>query len=276
MPLPYINPGINEFTPPAADKVERRRRRVIEQLSSGRKFKIEELVQALGVAAPTLRRDLREMEQEGLVRREHGAVTLADPSGLETLFHDPGFRDQLHHMAEEKRRIGMAAAALVPDGATVGMVGGSTTMQMARSLKSKRDLTIVTNALVLPLELSRKSDITIHLTGGHLSRNWLTMVGPRALDFIQTMFVDLLFIGANGIHPVHGVTDRHVDEATVHAAFLKRAKKRILVADHTKFREVAKCVVCPMREVETIVTDRGADDETVAPFRALGLEVLQV
>lgn len=257
-------------------KVERRRERLLERLAEGRWAAIEELARELETSPVTLRRDIRYLHREGLLRRERGAVTLAESLAFEPFLDDPGFRQQVRHMAAEKRRIGLAAAALVRDGETIGIAPGTTAAQVARALKRKRSLTIVTNALNVAMELSRVRDFTVHLTGGYLRGDWFAMVGPRALGFVQAMFTDQFFFGANGVDPERGVTDRHTEEAAVNEAMARQARRRILLVDRTKFGQVASCMVCPIQDVDVIITDAGAGDELIAPFLALGIEVVRV
>jgi DeoR family transcriptional regulator of aga operon len=259
-----------------ARKVKDRCEMILEVLAGGREVAVEAVVACTGASPATVRRDLRRLERHGLVRRAHGTVALAESRGFEPFLDDPGFREQVHHMAPEKRRIGAAAAALVRDSETIGIAPGTTAAQMSRLLRSRRELTIVTNALNVAMDLSRQRHVTVHLTGGYLSGNWLAMVGPKALEFMATMFTDKFFFGANGIHPEHGVTDRHPEEAAANAAMARQARKRILLADHTKFGHTARCLVCPAGEVDMIITDSGARDEAVAPFERLGIEVVRV
>ena len=259
-----------------AAKVEQRRELILELLAEKKHITIEELIADLGASPATLRRDVRRLQRAGLVRRDHGVVALAESVAFEPFLDDPGFSEQIHHMAAEKRRIGIAAAEMIRDGESIGIAPGTTASQVARALKSKRDLTIVTNALNVAMELSRRRDFALHLTGGYLSGNWFAMVGPRALDFIRMMFTDRFFFGANGIHAEHGVTDRHTEEAAVNQAMARQARKRVLVADHSKFGQIANCVVCPIRYVDTIITDAGADDELIAPFLAVGIQIVRV
>ena len=237
---------------------------------------VEALIAAVGASPATIRRDLRRIERQGLVRRSHGAVTLAVSGAFEPFLGDPGFRDVLHYMASEKRRIGAAAAAMVEPGETIGIAPGTTAAQMTRGLHSHRDLNIVTNALNIATDLSRRKNLRVHVVGGYLGGNWLALLGPKALEFVSTMFTDRFFFGANGIHATHGVTDQHPEEAAVNCAMARQARKRILLADHTKFGRTARCLVCRIQEVDMIITDNGATDAMIAPFRQLGIEVVRV
>jgi DeoR family transcriptional regulator of aga operon len=273
---PELLPAGESVSGRLARKIQRRCAAILEILASGQEVAVEELIHRAKASPATVRRDLRRLEIQGLVRRAHGVVALAESRGYEPFLDDPGFRDQLHHMAAEKRRIGVAAAALVRDGETIAIAPGTTAAQMSRLLRSRRDLTIVTNALNVAMDLSRQRHVTVHLTGGYLSGNWLAMVGPKALEFIAAMFTDTFFFGANGIHPEHGVTDRHPEEAAANAAMARQARKRILLADHTKFGHTARFLVCPIAEVDMIITDAGASEESIAPFLRLGIQIVRV
>ncbi len=274
--LPDLAAGADPGSRRLASKIEHRCAAILEALTAGHEMAVEELIERTSASAATVRRDLRRLQRQGLVRRAHGVVALAESRGYEPFLGDPGFREQVHHLAGEKRRIGAAAAALVRDGETIGIAPGTTAAQMSRLLRSRRELTIVTNALNVAMDLSRQRHMSVHLTGGYLSGNWLAMVGPKALEFIATMFTDKFFFGANGIDPEHGVTDRHPEEAAANAAMARQARKRILLADHTKFGHTARFLVCPIGEVDMIITDAGASDETVAPFQRLGIQVARV
>jgi DeoR family transcriptional regulator of aga operon len=237
---------------------------------------MEEIAARTGASQATIRRDLRVLEAKSFVRREHGAVRLAESPSFEPFLDDPGFREQLHRMAREKRRIGAAAASLIKEGETVAISPGTTTSQVAQALRRKKNLTVVTNAVNVAMELSRNQEIKVHLAGGYLSPNWFALVGPRALEYAATLFTDTFFFGSNGVHAEHGVTDQHTEEAAMNQALARQARQRILVVDHTKFGKIAQCLVCPIREVNMIVTDTGATDEMIAPFQELGIEVRRV
>jgi len=259
-----------------ARKVEGRCASILNCLAGGEEVSVEEIVALTGASPATVRRDLRRLEAEGLVRRSHGVVALAESRGFEPFLGDPGFREQVHHMAAEKRRIGAAAAALVEDGQTVALAAGTTVAQMSRILRSRRNLTIQTNALNVAMDLTRETHLTVHVTGGYLSGNWLALVGPKALAAISEMFTDMFFFGANGVHPEHGVTDRHPEEAAANQAMARQARKRVLLVDHTKFGRTAPHLVCRAQELDVIITDQAAGDEMIEPFQRLGVKVVRV
>ncbi len=256
--------------------VKRRLSRILECLAAGNRVRVEELIERTGASAPTIRRDLSRLQSGGLVRRDHGGVFLAEPLSFEAFLYDPSFRDQVRHLASEKRRIAIAAAALIQDGQTIGIAPGTTTAQIARALQPRINLTVVTNAVNVAMDLSRRKEMTVHLTGGYLSGDWFAMVGPKALEFTRDMFPEQFFFGANGVDAEHGVTDRHAEESAVNRAMVAQAQKRILVVDHTKFGKVSGHLVCPIAKVNVIITDSAVPDEVVTPFLRLGIEVMRV
>jgi len=273
--LEVIGEGERQVGRRPAKKVQERCTRILECLAEGEELPVEAVVARTGVSPATIRRDLKRLERQGLIRRSHGAVALAESCGFEPFLHDPGFREQLHHMAVEKRRIAAAAAALVQHGDTIGLAPGTTVAQMTRYLQSRRELTVVTNALNVAMDLSRRPQWKVHLTGGYLSGNWLALVGPKAIEFISAIFTDVFFFGANGVDVEHGVTDRHPEEAAVNQALAKQARRRVLLADHTKLGRTARHLVCPIDEVDVIITDSGASEELITPFQRLGVEVVR-
>jgi DeoR family transcriptional regulator of aga operon len=260
------------------DKVGRRRDALVSALSLSAWTTVEELIARTGASQATIGRDLRYLEAKGIVRRDHGTVRLAEPSTFGPFLDDPGFREQVHRMASEKRRIGRAAAAMIQDGETIAIAPGTSTSQIAQALgeSDRKSLTVVTNAVNVAMELSRRRDVLVHLAGGYLSGDWFSLVGPRAIESVRTVFTDKFFFSSNGVHPQHGVTDRHADEAAMNEAMVRQARYRVLAVDHSKFGQVARHLVCAINEVNLIITDTGATDEMIAPFRDLGIEILRV
>jgi DeoR/GlpR family transcriptional regulator of sugar metabolism len=256
------------LTPLRGARPKRSRRfKLLEELSVDNWTAVEEVMSRAGASPAAIRRDLRVLEAKGVVRREHGAARLAEPVTFEPFLDNPGFSEQVHRMARERRRIGIAAEALIRDGETVSISSGTTTMQIVQALSARKYLTVVTNAVNVAMELSRSRAIRVHLPGGYLGDDWFSLVGPQALESIRTLFTDKAFFGANGVHSEHGVTGRHIEEASMNQSMARQARKRIVVVDHTKFGQIAKHVVCPIRDIDVIVTDTGASD-TIAPFES--------
>jgi DeoR/GlpR family transcriptional regulator of sugar metabolism len=254
-----------------------RRMQIIQDLlSRDDRLTISSLAAALNISPATARRDLRRMEEQGLLRRDHGGAMARDPLMYEPFLHDSTFREQVRRCALEKQRIGMSAAELVQDGEKVGLGGGTTVAKILRGLHHKKDLSVVTYAVNVAMELSRQKNLHVYVVGGYLSGDWFALVGPSALESIPQHFMDKFIFGASGIHSEKGVTDHHPEEAAMNRAMIKQAQTRILVIDHTKLGVVSKCLVCPIEAINVIITDEAAPDEIVKPYLEKGLDVRRV
>jgi DeoR family transcriptional regulator of aga operon len=141
------------------EKVERRRRELLEALVIDQWTPVDEIIGRTSASQATVRRDLRFLERKRAVRRQHGAVRLAEPCAFSPFLDAPGFREQVHRMAREKRRIGMATAALIGEGETIAISSGTTTTQVAQALRGSTNPTVVTNAVQVAMELGREKEV---------------------------------------------------------------------------------------------------------------------
>lgn len=256
---------------------EKRAEQILEELLRAGEVSVAHLARTLNVSAATVRRDLRELERRGLLRRSHGGAVPVEPLLYEPFRHVSSFHEQESQCAAEKRRIGLFAAELIADGETVAIGAGTTTTQVARGLRHRRRITVLTNAVNIAMELSHRDDLRVIVTGGELSGAWFALVGPAAIQSAQELFVDKAFIGVDGIHPEHGLTTNYPEQAAIHRAMLRQARQKIVVADHRKIGMTGTALIWSLRgSIDVIVTDRGASDAVVAPFVALGITVHRV
>ena len=258
-----------------AKDTSQRLQQIMELLSHEHRLTVETLVNVLRTSPATVRRDLRTLEQQGLLLRDHGGAAPRDPM-YEPFLHDSSFNEQVRRCAFEKQRIGTAAAQLIQDGETVGIGGGTTVAKMLRGLRACKDVTVVTYAVNVAMELSRQKDLQVHVTGGHLSGNWFALVGSRALESVPHFFLDKFIFGATGVHAESGVTDVHLEESAMNRAMLEQARTRVLLVDHTKLGIISKCLVCSLKKVDIILTDKEASKQMVKRFESAGVEVRRV
>lgn len=249
---------------------------IVEKLLHTGTVAVDELATQFGVSVATVRRDLVELEHRGRLRRTHGGAVPLEPLLYEPFRYKSSFHEQIDRNLAEKRRIGLAAAALIQPGETVSLTAGTTTTQVTRSLRPGAGVTVVTNTVNVAMELSQRDDVRVFVTGGFLTGGWFSMVGPATTQALEQFFVDKVFIGVNGIDAQRGLTSLHPEEAAVIQVMVRQAKRRIVVADHSKLGVVATSLICSAAEIHQLITDTGATEAQVAPFRQLGIEVLLV
>lgn len=237
---------------------------------------VEVLAEDLKVSPSTVRRRLREMESRGLLRRTHGGAAAAETGLYEPFRYDASFREQESLRSEEKRRIGLAAARMVQDGETIAISAGTTATQVARCLRHRSGITIVTNAVNIAMELSNCPGLTVITTGGVLSGNWFSLLGPLAIRSVEEFFYDRVFIGLDGVHPESGATSQHPDEAALNRTMVRQAKQAVAVVDHSKIGRITRAQVCPLSDLDLLLTDTGTPEDQVHIFTQHSLTMERV
>jgi len=262
--------------PAKTDNLVARQEYILRQLQESGSVTIDELCAALDASLATIRRDLDDLEGRSLLRRTRGGAVPVGPLFYEPFRHDTSFQDKVSSFAEEKRRIARAAADLVQSGDTIALSGGTTTTEVARSLQTFTGISIITNTVNVAMELSNHKEIEVIVTGGLLRGNWFTLVGPLASSATEMLFADKMFIGVDGIDAKHGLTCTHPSEAEVLRKLVHHSKRKIVVTDHSKIGAMSKWLLCPVSEIDMLITDTGATDEMIAPFEAIGINVSRV
>ena len=248
---------------------------ILQELLRNGKVSVEDLAKDFNVSAATIRRDLTELEQQGLLRRNHGGAVPVAPMLYEAFRHVSSFQEQEQQCVAEKRRIGLMAANLVADGEIIAIGAGTTTTQVARSMRHRKGITVLTNAVNIALELSHLPDIKVCITGGYLSGDWFAVVGDIAQRNASEIFVDKVFIGVDGIHSEHGLTTNYPEQAAIHRSMMRQARQRIVVADHRKIGLLGTSLIWPAAEIDTLVTDKATSDQAVASFAEKKIAVLR-
>jgi len=250
-----------------------RREQIVRELRRNGAVEVDALAARHSTSSSTIRRDLAELERAGLLHRTHGGAVLIEQFLYEPFRHVSSFQEQEQERAKEKRLIGQAAAELVADGETVAIGAGTTTTQVARNLRHRKGIMVVTNAVNIAMELSHSREIKVVLTGGELSGDWFALVGPAAIGAVREIFVDKAFIGVDGLHAVHGLTTNYPDQAAIHRAILEQARQRIVVADRSKIGVIGTALIVPAGKIEILVSDKGLSESQANPFEKLGIRI---
>ena len=247
---------------------DERRSRILERLQIQGRVLASDLLDEFDVSADTVRRDLRELDQAGLLRRVHGGAL---PRAGDTT----RFPERERRAPEAKASIARRAAGLVRDGQVVLLDGGTTTLELARALPTSLRADVVTNCPPIALALADHGGVDVTVIGGSLRSQARVTVGAATVEALRMVRADILFLGVCGLHPEIGVTVPEIEERHVKAAMIDGAAEVVGLADHDKLGTALPFIVAPLTKLTHLVTDVESGTESLAPYRALGIEVLQ-
>lgn len=248
-----------------------RHQQILELLEKNGSATVAELVAKFGTSEMTIRRDLDILEKRFLLRRVHGGAMSARGSSYE-----PPYITRRMENIDSKQRIGEAAAALIKNGDSISLDTGTTTLEVARHISNIQDLTVITHSFPIANLLVDTMRNRLICTGGILRAGELSMVGDLAVRAYQEYFVDKLFLGVGGIDVRFGMTEFNLDDTLIKRVMIQNAKEVIVVADSSKFNQIAFTSVCPLKAVSKIVTDTSLDLSTLSLFEKEGIEILRV
>lgn len=224
--------------------------------------------ETFGVSEDTVRRDLRELAAEGRLQRVHGGALPASPAMAD-------FAHRQHIGPEAKSAIAHRAAQMVLPGQVVFIDGGTTCVQLARSLPPGLRATVVTHSPSIAVELVEHAGIEVVLIGGRLFKHSVVAVGAAAMEAIARVRVDLYFMGVTGVHPTAGLSTGDFEEASVKRALIERAAEVVVLASAEKLHAASPYVIAPVQAAQILVVEDDTAEAVVAPFAALGLAVLR-
>ncbi len=221
---------------------------------------------SMGVSEDTIRRDLRELAQDGLLQRVHGGALPASPAVAD-------FAGRERITPDGKMAIGRIAATMIQPGQVVILDGGTTARQVARHLSPDLKATVVTHSPTIALELVSHPHIEVILIGGRLFKHSVVAVGAAATEAISQIHADTYFMGVTGVHPRTGLTTGDFEEAAVKRALSHAAAETIVLASSEKLNTASSYVVVPLAEITGIITERITDAALTRPYEKLGIAV---
>jgi DeoR/GlpR family transcriptional regulator of sugar metabolism len=246
---------------------DERRHRILERLQVQGRVLASDLVAEFDVSRDTVRRDLRELDEAGMLRRVHGGALprRGDTGPLPV---------RARRAPEAKASIARRAAQLVRDGQVVMLDGGTTTLEVARALPERLTATVVTNSLPIALALAGHRAVDVVVIGGSLRAQAGVTVGAAAVAALAAVRADVLLLGVCGLHPEIGVSVEDAEEREGKRAMIDGAAEVVGLADHDKLGTALPFVVAPLTALTTLVTD-ATEEQSLAPYRALGIDVIQ-
>jgi DeoR family transcriptional regulator of aga operon len=246
-----------------------RQHQILQLLERQQRISVAELCSTFEVSEATARRDLESLAGQGKLQRVHGGAIVLTQAPPE----QPILQRQ-NEQADEKIRIGQAAAALVQAGETVFLGSGTTVLEAARALRGRRELTVLTNSLPVVNALAGSEGITVICLGGMLRESELSFIGHITEQALAEVRADKVFMGTRAISLEFGLTHEYLPETMTDRAILKAGKEIIVLADHTKFGRAATVRLASLESIHAIVTDKQTPQDVLETVAERGLKVV--
>lgn len=221
-----------------------------------------------GVSEDTIRRDLRELAQEGLLQRVHGGALPASPAVA-------NFAGREVLSVPAKQAIGKAAAQLIRDGQVVFVDGGTTAVQLVRQLPRTLRATIVTHSARTAVELVQHPTVEVVLIGGRMFKHSIVSVGVAALEALNHIRADIYFMGVTGIHPEAGLSTGDLEEAYMKQAICQRSADTYVLASSEKLGAASQYIVTPLADVTGLIIEAGLPEDLLRPYRDAELSLIE-
>lgn len=248
---------------------EERRTQILLIVRAQGRVRVSELTQRFNTSAVTIRNDLNELHQRGCVLRSHGGAVAPD-----TILRESPLYERMKANSVEKRRIGAVAATMINNGETIILDSGTTVLEIARQIKNKQNVQIITNGVNIAVELLDAHGIQTFLVGGAVRRDSASIAGRSTEETIEQFSADKLFLGGAGCDADFGVSGANLEETMVNRAMLRIAREIILVADSSKFSKRSMTRIASFSEIDIVISDTGLPQEMQEKIRALGCRLV--
>ena len=245
-----------------------RRQYILEALRRDGKVLATELSAALNVSEDTIRRDLRELAESGLLQRVHGGALPRSPAAA-------SFAIRQSQAPSAKAAIANAAAQLVRNGQVIILDGGTTTLQVAQRLPLDLRATIITNSPPIAVALAEHPAVEVIVIGGRLLQDSLVTIGAATVEALHMIRADLCMLGVCSLHPEIGISVPNLEEAHVKRAMIAGAAEVVALAGAEKLGTAVPYIVGPLSDLTHLVTERTVSDEILAPYRAQGITIVR-
>ncbi|MDE6889092.1 MAG: DeoR/GlpR family DNA-binding transcription regulator [Eubacterium sp.] len=244
-----------------------RRKEILEKLQAEHRVVVSELSQSYGVSEETIRRDLEKLENEGYAIKSYGGAVINENASL-----DFSFNVRKNRNIAGKQLIARLASRMVHDGDSLMLDASSTAVYIARALKEKKNLVVITNSIEIIIELLDMTDWKVLSTGGASRVSSYALVGPQTDKMLRDYHVDRAFVSCKGFDLDAGFTDSDELHANNKKTMLDAAKEKILVVDSSKFGETAFVSIGALADINVVVTDKKPDDKWLQAFQAAGVD----
>lgn len=247
---------------------EERQQRILELVRREGKALASELSELLDVSEDTIRRDLRDLAEMGLLQRVHGGALLASPGAAR-------YEARRKENVQSRETIARAALQLLRRDQVIIMDGGTSTLQVAEYMPHDLQVTVITNSPPIALALSDHEKVDVILLGGRLYKNAQVTVGVETVEALRTFQADLCLLGVCSLHPEIGVSVLNLEEVYVKRAMIARSAEVAALVTAEKLSTAAPYVVGPLRDITHLVTGAEVPDEVLEPYKAQGITLVR-
>lgn len=252
--------------------LQEQRHQMIESfLKQQKAAKASELATLLDVSIDTVRRDLEVLENKGNVKRVHGGAVLIQNTDnvVNKLFNEREVKN-----LEKKQEVASLAIELIEEGQAIALNGGTTTIEVAKALVERfKRLTIITNDLRILSILGSNRHFNVILTGGFYNPEEYTLYGKQCEEILSNFNIDIAFITVNALSLEHGLTDFRMHEVGVIQTIMSRTKYKVVVADSSKFETSSYINICPLKDIDLLVTDSSLSSNMVEEYSKQGIRI---
>lgn len=242
---------------------------ILKRLQENNRVMIDELIGITGVSGVTIRKDLKLLEEKGLLFRTKGGGSINNPYTIERPLNEKEF---IH--AKEKELIAKAALSIIGDNDSIMIGSGTTVFALARILHPEKRLTVITPAVKVTLELSSRSNIEVLQLGGLLRPNSSSVAGEQAEKTLEEISCGILFLGIDGVDLDFGLSITNLTEASLNKKMIECAQIIAVLVDSTKFGRRGLGKVCDLEHIQYIITDEGVSSSTVRQLEDRGVKVI--
>lgn len=251
-------------------KIDVRRSKILEQLKAEGKVSVSQLAATLGATPVTIRNDLTALERDGYLVRMQGGAVIA-----------PRLENQLVGTAEDptflqKQALAEEVAKLITDGQTLFFNSGTTTHHIARALKTKKHLNIVTNSLAIAMELGNCPTFHVLLLGGEINASYGFTAGGDAQEQLSKYRADWAVLSVDGVSAQGGITTCHSEEAIIDRLMMSNSKKRLIAATGNKIGKAGFSRICDGDETIQLITDGTCENDALVALQNRGVKVIKV
>lgn len=246
-----------------------RRNLILEKLQEEKRVVVSELSQQFNVSEETIRRDLEKMEAEGIATKSYGGAVLNENTNIDMPFN---VRNKVNVVGKQK--IAELAAELIHDGDHIVLDASTTAVFIAKAIKDKENLTVITNSIEIIIELSDVSDWNIICSGGSLKEGYLALVGPKTVDGLSCFYADKAIFSCKGIEMEKGLTDGSEMFSQAKQAMMKSAKKSVLAIDSSKFDKIAFSKLSDIDKIDIVITDMKPEERWLNFFETYNIQCI--